>query len=156
MGSHPANALRLGDERASLRDISNVKTWLFTTLHRAFLVSRRRQGRFTHHDLEDVSDQLPIFTPDLAVHVDSSQVLTALGRLDEVYQAPRWRSTIWKTAPYDARYSRPAQMNFTPWKLVRHSGLERWGFIPAWRNEAHDPLRFCAQSLFGRRSPFGR
>src|SRR5258706_11074104 len=70
-----------------LRDISKVKTWLFTTLHRAFLESRRRQSRFPHHDLEEVSAQLPAFSPDLAAHVDSSQVLPALARVDEVYQA---------------------------------------------------------------------
>jgi RNA polymerase sigma-70 factor (ECF subfamily) len=70
-----------------LRDISKVKTWLYTTLHRAFLVARRRQTRFIHHDLEEVSDQLPVFTPELAVHMDSSQVLAALERVDEVYQA---------------------------------------------------------------------
>src|ERR1035441_4330276 len=29
-----------------LRDPSKVKTWLFTTLHREFLESRRRQTRF--------------------------------------------------------------------------------------------------------------
>ena len=31
-----------------LRDQTKVKTWLFTTLHRAFLESRRRQVRFPH------------------------------------------------------------------------------------------------------------
>ncbi len=30
-----------------LRDISKVKTWLFTTLQHAFLVARRKQSRFT-------------------------------------------------------------------------------------------------------------
>jgi RNA polymerase sigma factor (sigma-70 family) len=70
-----------------LRDPSKVKTWLFTTLHRAFLVARRRQVRFPHHELEDVSDQLPVITPELTDQVDSSQVLSALGRVEEVYQA---------------------------------------------------------------------
>src|SRR6184192_4080930 len=69
-----------------LRDISKVKTWLFTTLHRALLESRRRQLRFPHHDLEEVSAQLPASSPDLAAHVDSSQVLPALARVDEIYQ----------------------------------------------------------------------
>src|SRR5882762_5832427 len=65
-----------------LRDISKVKTWLFTTLHRAFLETRRRQIRFPQHDLEEVSDQLPAFSPRLAEQVDSSQVVSALGRVD--------------------------------------------------------------------------
>jgi len=70
-----------------LRDISKVKTWLFTTLHRAFLVARRRQSRFPHHDLEAVSEQLPAVSPELGDHVDSSQVLSALARVDEIFQA---------------------------------------------------------------------
>ena len=31
---------------------------VFTTLHRAFLVARRKQSRFTHHDMVAVSGQL--------------------------------------------------------------------------------------------------
>ncbi|HXB59356.1 MAG TPA: RNA polymerase sigma factor, partial [Candidatus Acidoferrales bacterium] len=34
-----------------LRDVTKVKTWLFTTLHREFLGSRRRQTRFPHVEL---------------------------------------------------------------------------------------------------------
>ena len=70
-----------------LRDISKVKTWLFTTLHRAFLATRRRQSRFIHDELEAVSDQLPVHSPELANQADCSQVLSALARVDEVYQA---------------------------------------------------------------------
>ena len=69
-----------------LRDRTKVKTWLFTTLHRAFLEARRRQSRFPHHQLEEVSEQLPAFYPELANHLDASQVLSALARVDEVYQ----------------------------------------------------------------------
>ena len=35
-----------------LRDKSKVKTWLFTTLHREFLGTRRKQNRFPHLELE--------------------------------------------------------------------------------------------------------
>jgi RNA polymerase sigma-70 factor (ECF subfamily) len=70
-----------------LRDISKVKTWLFTTLHRAFLETRRRRSRFPHYELGEVSEQLPTFSPNLANQVDASQVLPALARVDEVFQA---------------------------------------------------------------------
>ncbi len=70
-----------------LRDISKVKTWLFTTMHRAFLQARRRQIRFPHHDLEEFSERLPAHSPELADQADCSQVLPALARVDEVYQA---------------------------------------------------------------------
>jgi RNA polymerase sigma factor (sigma-70 family) len=71
-----------------LRDESKVKTWLFTTLHRGFLESRRRQSRFPHVELSEASPELPSLSPDMVDRVDSAQVLQALARVDEVYQAP--------------------------------------------------------------------
>jgi RNA polymerase sigma-70 factor, ECF subfamily len=70
-----------------LRDIAKVKTWLFTTLHRAFIQTQRRQTRFPHQDLEEVSEQLPAFSPEPVDQVDAAQVLAALAQVDEVYQA---------------------------------------------------------------------
>jgi RNA polymerase sigma-70 factor, ECF subfamily len=71
-----------------LRDISRVKTWLFTTLHREFLGSRRRQTRFPQVELEDASADLPA-VPPVNIHlIDTTQVLETLAQLDEIYQAP--------------------------------------------------------------------
>lgn len=70
-----------------LRDFTKVKAWLYTTLHRAFLNMRRRHSRFPHQDLEEVIDQLPAVSPVLADQVDSLQVLPALAKIDETYQA---------------------------------------------------------------------
>jgi len=68
-----------------LRDPGKVKTWLYTTLHRAFLQGCRRQNRFPQQELEDVLDSdLPPAQADLS---DCSQVLSALAKLDEIYQA---------------------------------------------------------------------
>jgi RNA polymerase sigma factor (sigma-70 family) len=63
-----------------------VKSWLFTTLHRAFLMARRKQSRFTHYDLEEVADQLPGVSHGVATS-DCCEVLRALAKVDEVYQA---------------------------------------------------------------------
>jgi RNA polymerase sigma-70 factor, ECF subfamily len=71
-----------------LRDVSKVKTWLFTTLHRAFLEGRRRQMRFPHHELDEVSVELPSLSPAMAKRLDSALVLKALAGVDEIYQAP--------------------------------------------------------------------
>src|ERR1700722_14563006 len=71
-----------------LRDISKVKTWLFTTLHREFLGARRRQTRFPHVELEYASAELPVVSPATINRLDTVQVLAALARLDELYQAP--------------------------------------------------------------------
>src|SRR5208282_1492102 len=46
-----------------LRDPSKVKTWLFTTLHREFLDSRRRQTRFPQVELDTAEIELPAVSP---------------------------------------------------------------------------------------------
>ena len=70
-----------------LRDSSKVKTWLYTTLHRTFLNSRRRQARFPQQELEEAPEELPSISPNIVDQLDSAQVLTALAKVDEVYQA---------------------------------------------------------------------
>jgi RNA polymerase sigma-70 factor (ECF subfamily) len=70
-----------------LRDPSRVKTWLFTTMHRAFLQTRRREGGFTHHVLEEVAQELPAVLPPQHDEIDSSHVLSALATVDQAYQA---------------------------------------------------------------------
>lgn len=70
-----------------LRDLTKVKTWLFTTLHREFLSSRRRQTRFPHVELEMAAEELPAVLPATVNQLDSAQLLDALGRLDESYRA---------------------------------------------------------------------
>ena len=71
-----------------LRDGSKVKTWLFTTLHRTFLESRRRQTRFPHQELNDVVIESLSISPTLVSQLDSAHVLQALSRVDDLYQAP--------------------------------------------------------------------
>ncbi|HTR42232.1 MAG TPA: RNA polymerase sigma factor [Pseudomonadales bacterium] len=70
-----------------LRDVTKVKTWLFTTLHREFLGSRRRQTRFPHVELEYAAAELPVVSPATINQLDSEQLLQALGQLDEIYRA---------------------------------------------------------------------
>jgi RNA polymerase sigma-70 factor (ECF subfamily) len=71
-----------------LRDLSKVKTWLFTTLHREFLGSRRRQTRFPHIELEAAESELPEISPVVVNRLDVEQLMAALGKVDEIYQAP--------------------------------------------------------------------
>ena len=71
-----------------LRDASKVKTWLFTTLHREFLDSRRRQSRFPHLELEATDAELPSISPVAISNLDTAHVLHTLARVDEVFQAP--------------------------------------------------------------------
>ena len=70
-----------------LRDGTKVKTWLFTTLHRAFLADRRRQTRFPHQELEEESQQLPVLPSRHAHEADCAEVLRALAKVDDIYHA---------------------------------------------------------------------
>jgi RNA polymerase sigma-70 factor (ECF subfamily) len=71
-----------------LRDVTKVKTWLFTTLHREFLNSRRRQSRFPGVELDSAIDELPLTDSPPPSRLDAMHVLEALGRVDEVFRAP--------------------------------------------------------------------
>ena len=71
-----------------LRDKSKVKTWLFTTLHREFLESRRRVTRFPHYELDQVEAELPSVAPARINQLDSERVRQALAQVDDVYRAP--------------------------------------------------------------------
>jgi RNA polymerase sigma-70 factor (ECF subfamily) len=71
-----------------LRDATKVKSWLFTTLYRAFLESRRHVTRFPHSELTETDVDLPVIMPEAARQMDALQAVEALGRVDEVYRAP--------------------------------------------------------------------
>lgn len=71
-----------------LRDKSKVKSWLFTTLHREFLGSRRRGNRFPHHGIDQVEHELPAVSPTVINDLDGSTVMDAMMQVDELYRAP--------------------------------------------------------------------
>jgi RNA polymerase sigma factor (sigma-70 family) len=56
-------------------------------LYRVFLQSRRRETRFPHEPLNETDDQLPFTDPVMANDLDWEQVMEALGRVEENYQA---------------------------------------------------------------------
>jgi RNA polymerase sigma-70 factor (ECF subfamily) len=75
---------------AALRDRSKAKTWLFTTLYREFLRTRRRGQRLTAiEDLppaeRDVPDEL---AANHVERLDGETVLAALQEIDEAFRAP--------------------------------------------------------------------
>lgn len=71
-----------------LLDPTKAKGWLFTTLHREFLATRRRLIRFPHHELSEVDPELPEVPPALPSQVDWETLMECLGELDEVFRAP--------------------------------------------------------------------
>ena len=71
-----------------LRDVAKVKTWLFSTLHREFLRTKRRQKRFPHVDMEKVGHDMPTVSPTVVSQLDGDMAMQALSRVGEIYQAP--------------------------------------------------------------------
>lgn len=71
-----------------LRDQSKAKTWLFTTLYRDFLASKRRQNRFvTAEEAEQWVEPAQV-APAGVDALDAATVQEALLKLDERYRAP--------------------------------------------------------------------
>ena len=71
-----------------LRDATKVKTWLFSTLHREFLKTRRHRDRFPHIELEKAGSDMPTVLPATINGMDGASVVQALGQIEELYRAP--------------------------------------------------------------------
>jgi len=71
-----------------LQKAASVKSWLFTTLHREFLKSRRRRNRFPNQSLNESTEDLPNVPPDCAERVDSQTLLRILDEIAEDFRAP--------------------------------------------------------------------
>src|SRR5436190_8809468 len=72
---------------SQLRDKNKAKSWLFTTLHREYLLRRRKIIRFPEADLAEAEWELPEVPPNIETG-DSTLVLHALGQVDSPFQAP--------------------------------------------------------------------
>jgi len=74
---------------SALRDGAKVKSWLFTTLYREFLRSRRRGNRLTAlDDLQPGAEDPPAEEIDLALNLDAQLVVDALLEVDEAFRVP--------------------------------------------------------------------
>jgi len=70
-----------------LTDPTKARTWLFTTLHRAFLQTKRRITRFPHVGMDEAEAELEAVEPDAMNHLDGLKVVDLLGKVDAQYQA---------------------------------------------------------------------
>src|SRR5580698_10572930 len=61
-----------------LRDATKVKSWLFTTLYREFISTRRREQRWPKEELSEVEHELPAVAPEAVDSLESGQVMAAL------------------------------------------------------------------------------
>ena len=69
-----------------LRDFGKVKTWLFTTLHREFLKTRRRAVRFPQVELSEADEEVPV-ARDMLHTLDAARLIEFVGQVQEPYQA---------------------------------------------------------------------
>jgi RNA polymerase sigma-70 factor (ECF subfamily) len=79
---------QLGAKAHQLREVSKVKSWLFTTLYRAFVDERRHQTRHPHVEAGAVEHELPSVESNPASRIDAATAREALLRLDEVFRVP--------------------------------------------------------------------
>src|SRR5437016_6292163 len=73
---------------SQLKDESKIKTWLFTTLHRMFLRSRRRQNRFAHFEISQVDSELLQVSPAREDELDAASLHEALAKMDQIFRGP--------------------------------------------------------------------
>jgi RNA polymerase sigma-70 factor (ECF subfamily) len=71
-----------------LKNLANVKGWLFTTLHREFLQTCRRRERFSDEPANEVAENPTHVSADVVNRMDAQTMLEALGQIDEGYRAP--------------------------------------------------------------------
>jgi RNA polymerase sigma-70 factor (ECF subfamily) len=71
-----------------LRANSSAKTWLFTTLYREFLQTRRRRERVSDQSVDELLDEIPCISADAVNHIDIETMLECFGRLDPHYSGP--------------------------------------------------------------------
>ena len=80
--------IRLLTKGSQLRDLTRVKTWLFTTLYRIFASWRRQATRFPHLEIVSVENELPSIIPEIADELDGESVMETALELEEHFRAP--------------------------------------------------------------------
>lgn len=74
---------------SALRDQAKAKTWLFTTLYREFIRTRKRGGRISSiEDLPPGERDMPDLHADDVARLDNQVVMDALQEVDAVFRAP--------------------------------------------------------------------
>src|SRR5215510_1783628 len=71
-----------------VRDLTKVKTWLFTTLYREFLKTQRRQQRFPHIAISEADAELPAVPADVVERLDWHTLVQFFAQIEEPYRAP--------------------------------------------------------------------
>ena len=70
-----------------IRDSAKIQSWLFTTLHRAFLTAHKRQAKFSDEPPDELLLQVPDPSPAPSEEPNHLRVLPALSRVDPLYRS---------------------------------------------------------------------
>jgi RNA polymerase sigma-70 factor (ECF subfamily) len=79
---------QLARKAGQIQDKSKIKSWLFTTLYRAFIDTRRWKTHHPHVEVEAADFELPVNQPEGAERIDAATAREALMKVDEVFRAP--------------------------------------------------------------------
>ena len=79
---------QLARKGGQIKSVAKAKSWLFTTLYRAFVDGHRKDVRHPRVELEEAEPELPVTEPSVVERVDGASVMAALERVDEVFRAP--------------------------------------------------------------------
>ncbi len=79
---------RLARKGSQLKSLEKAKSWLFTTLYRAYIDRHRHQVRHPEIEMEAAEPELPATQPNMGEHLDAEMVQDALQQVDEVFRVP--------------------------------------------------------------------
>lgn len=79
---------QLGRKSHQVQEQARVKSWLFTTLYRAFVDSHRWKTRYPHVEAGEVVNEMPAASADAGDRLDAEAALQALKEVPEVFRVP--------------------------------------------------------------------
>lgn len=79
---------QLGKKSHQLQERSKVKSWLFTTLYRAFVDSHRWKTRYPHVEADEAVNEMPASATEAGERIDAQSALQALKEVPEVFRVP--------------------------------------------------------------------
>jgi RNA polymerase sigma-70 factor, ECF subfamily len=80
---------KLASKGSQIKDRSKVKSWLFTTMHREFLQTKRKGSHYLLQTLEETVPENPalqVAPEDVETRSEASVVISALGELEEEFR----------------------------------------------------------------------
>jgi RNA polymerase sigma-70 factor (ECF subfamily) len=80
--------LQWAKKGGALRDLSKVKSWLYTTLYREWLAIARKEKRFESVEFDPENHAITEEETDVEPQVDSQLLQQALAEMEDSYRAP--------------------------------------------------------------------